>query len=438
MPDFPYYPYYDESTGLTWLDSETVKGPDFVPSDSTGSSSSSSSSSSSNVITTPSSSTAGTGKNTRKSFFSIVPRDNNVTLEKALRLRVVLEDGVEVEPDISFKTTDLAGPYKIFQNFSGYHDKFTVTIMIHQDDVVDVRYKQGKGTWDLFEKQFMNSVGGTTNGIADSYYDVKVTTLLNYWIKKGVPFYIHTDAVGIYKKHSYMVIQQKKRTQNYRDGYVLWDLTFMRWKNIPALKFVKTTAGVKDALKSPKQRLIEARTKARKELAKCNYKKIVFSKKKKKVNCVKKMQQVLYLQKFLTKKQVDGWYGPDTKKAVKKYQKKWSKTFGLKVTGNCNKHTWTVMCGKGKKVKSATNTKNSKTIINVNADKDMINQKVTNDLGTSKPVKVTIRKAAKAKKFVAQSDVVAKKLTIKDAKKVKVKGKSTKVSTKSKKGKKNK
>ena len=47
---------------------------------------------------------------------------------------------------------------------------------------------------------------------------------------------------------------------------------------------------------------------------------------------------------------VDGWFGKVTVSAVKKYQKKFAKSHGLKVNGKIDKATFHTMCGKGKLV----------------------------------------------------------------------------------------
>jgi peptidoglycan hydrolase-like protein with peptidoglycan-binding domain len=56
------------------------------------------------------------------------------------------------------------------------------------------------------------------------------------------------------------------------------------------------------------------------------------------------MQKVLYKKGFLTKKQIDGWHGPKTKEAIKKFQKKYKKKYNLKVTGTVDKRTLVVLC----------------------------------------------------------------------------------------------
>ena len=52
------------------------------------------------------------------------------------------------------------------------------------------------------------------------------------------------------------------------------------------------------------------------------------------------MQEILYKEGFLTKKQIDGWFGPKTKNALKKYQKKHK----LKQTGTVNTATFKKLC----------------------------------------------------------------------------------------------
>ena len=412
MPNFPYYPYYDESTGLTWLDENTIQGQDYTPSS-----------------TTPD--TIVTNTQMKKNFFSILPRDNNADLydvDKPISLRVVMEDGVELEPDIGFKNIELQGPYDMFKNNSGYNDSFSVTIVLHKDDTVRLNYDRpinlktlNELDWDIFEKLFLKSVGKDKSTYADTF-NAKLTDALDYWIRKGVPFYIHTDAVGISEKELWLVTENKKRKQTYDDGYVFWDVVFTRYNQVTAQKFNKITTvmekAFKDAKTSPKAK---ARQKARQELAKCDRKKLVYSKKKKVVDCVKKLQQVLYLQGFLKKEQIDGWYGKTTMEAVKKYQQKWSKDYGLKVTGKINPHTFEVMTGKAKKISSKST---QKSIVNVNVNpSDLVNAS-SNDLGTFNTIAVKVTDVKKVEKKTAV-------LTSKNAKKVTSKSKSSKTTKKS-------
>ena len=309
----------------------------------------------------------------RKRFLSILPKSNNATIlsNDPIPLRVLVKDGLKLDPDVEFKSTKLNGAYKIFKNNSGYNDSFTISVMLHKDDTVEVKYERPvtPGTlkeidWDIYEKELLKSRGYSKNifSIGQQYFNLIV--ILDYWIKKGIPFYVHTNAVGINKKDLYLITENKKRTQHSRGDWVEWDLTFTRYKEITKLTFNKNTTTMTKAMKKgkPLSAAAKARQKARQELAKCDRKKLVYSKKKKVVDCVKKLQQVLYLQKFLkNKSDIDGWFGKTTVEAVKAYQKKWSKDYGLKVTGKINPHTFEVMCGKGKKVTKTTTSSNAGT-----------------------------------------------------------------------------
>lgn len=397
------YPYYDENMNTVYTGdvSENVRGSSNVEDDVTN-------------------------------FFSIVPRDNNLNVisKKPIPLKVISDGGVEVNPDISFKSTRLNSYYNTFQNNTGYNDSFNITVLLDSKETIELLYNRydenGKEkNWDIFEKELVKSWEGSRDVLGETETYVPVHIALNYWIRRGVQFYIYTRAVGINKKDLYIITEQKKRTQNYDDGLVEWDLTFTRYKEITKSVFKKSTSVITKALKKLKESKLSAKQKARIALAKCNYKKIVYSKKEKKVKCVKAMQQVLYLQKFLTKKQVDGWYGKTTKKAVKAYQKKWSKDYGLKVTGNCNKHTWKVMCGKGKKL--TTSTKN--TIVNVNAKTSIGNDGLS--IVSSNPVVVKKVSSKKIVKANTGSNLITGKPKLTKATKV-----STKNSKKKKKSKK--
>ena len=401
MPEFPYYPYYDAETNTMWESPENnyvvtpgSKLPENITPTIDGN----------GVINQTGNSVADTTR-----FFSILPKSNNASVrsKQPIPLRVILDDGVKMEPDVEIKSTKLNGAYKIFKNNSGYNDSFTVSVMLNRNDAIEVDYERKlteslkETDWDIYEKELLKSVGEKKATFFISGQTFKLTVLLDYWIKKGIPFYVHTDAIGINKKDLYLVTENKKRTQSYRGDWVEWDLTFTRYKEITKLTFNTNTTAMTKAMKKgkPLSAAAKARQKARQELAKCNRKLLVYSKKKKVVNCVKKLQQVLYLQKFLKNKtDIDGWYGKTTKNAVKAYQKKWSKDYGLKVTGNINPHTYQVMIGKGKKItKTTTTSKTGTTTIKIPV--------ATGDgVITSANTAVTV-KAVNATSFVAANKV---------------------------------
>ena len=69
-----------------------------------------------------------------------------------------------------------------------------------------------------------------------------------------------------------------------------------------------------------------------KKLKACGVSKLKYSSKQKDVKCVRYLQKALTGLKLYTR-QIDGWYGKYTKKAVKDFQKKYKKSYNLKVNG---------------------------------------------------------------------------------------------------------
>ena len=126
----------------------------------------------------------------------------------------------------------------------------------------------------------------------------------------------------------------------------------MKYKTLKLSSFKTTTSGITKAIKKANDKKAsakkaKAKTKTKQttgykaKLKKCDYKVLKYSKKKKTVNCVKIMQQLLYNYGCLDKKSyIDGWYGKITVKAVKKFQKKYKTKYKLKETGKVDKSTW--------------------------------------------------------------------------------------------------
>ena len=313
-------------------------------------------------------------------FFSICPR-NKKYLDLSfgyIPLKVVYGDGVEIDPDFKVDISDLNKGYKNFHMENGKADSFKLSVIIHKNDTakgrvnvpteirdkdktvvtttpVEVAHAEIDGEDMVFEQENIYSNTAVPSNHSTIYEEKKIIVLLNYFMRTATPFYIKSGIFGINHSVPYLITNNPARKQKYHN-YVIWDLTFTRYDKLTWGTFSKTTKGIEKALKKLKQskskasNAAKAKTAVRQKLAKCKYKNIKYSKKKKVVGCVKLMQNLLYKEKFLKKDQVDGWYGKVTFNAVKKYQRKYSRTYGLKVTGHCNLWTWRVMCGKGKKV----------------------------------------------------------------------------------------
>ena len=181
-------------------------------------------------------------------------------------------------------------------------------------------------------------------------------------------------------------------------------------------------------------------------MKKCDYKVLVYSEKKKTVNCVKVMQELLYIEgcypKNTAKKTaVDGWYGKSTRSAVKNYKNKYREKYsiGTKTGKSVDKKTWQVMCGTAEKVvvtvqQSKTNITTSNldsavkqatskdstygTIVNVNVSSDNVkNATVTVKSKNLKSTKdATKTKTVKTKSGFAVDNQVATKKNSKSGK----------------------
>lgn len=237
-------------------------------------------------------------------FFNICPRDEGFLTDNsnAIALRVLTSDGVDVSPDDTVTVTDLSKGYKNFFNNGSNGYSFTINVLIKKEDKFN-----GKS----------------------------LTEVLNGYYRNSTPLMIHTDAIDIDSTGTYLITKNPTRKQT--DKYTThWELEFTVYNPAIVHRYKNDNAGVLKALKKAKKNNKKASTKNAK-LRKCNYKTLVYSKKKKVVKCVKYMQEVLYKKKYLKKKQVDGWFGKETKEAVKKFQKAYNKKQKKTVKSAANK-----------------------------------------------------------------------------------------------------
>ena len=244
-------------------------------------------------------------------FMSIIPRDPTVIggVSDSIKLRVIRGD-IDLKPDVKFNKVDLNTGEKFYHNNSSPYHSFSITILVHKDDTI-----------------------GT----------LSVNNALDYFIRHGIPFYVNTKAVAVTTNALYLVTDNDSRKQSDKSGYVYWSLTFTRYSDVNITSYKNTNTVVKKALK------MYARSKMtpQEKLRLCDRKQLVYSYEKKKVLCVKYLQQILYQQGFLKGKYsdvVDQWYSRRTKNAVKAYQQKYAKD-GLPATGNMNLLTYNHMCG---------------------------------------------------------------------------------------------
>lgn len=274
-----------------------------------------------------------------ENFMSLCPRSKDYTGYNVtgIPVKVIQSDGVEITPHIKFSEVELDNGAKYFHNNSGKADKFSITCLLNDDEQLTLLKK------------------GETEESPTNTQKVKVTDLLDYFIRQGEPFYVTTRARGISSTNLWRVTENNSRKQHYDDGYIEWSLTFTRYVSFSSAYFKNTNKGVTSALKKyqnkkKKQKKKTAKKKAKSKTSvksqfkkKCKASNLKYSSKKKVVNCVKLMQKILYKKgcyKVNKKSQIDGWYGKQTKDAVKQFQKRYAKKYKLKQTGNVDKNTF--------------------------------------------------------------------------------------------------
>ena len=313
------------------------------------------------------------------SFFRICPREPtyNEHIFEDIDLKVIQKDGITVNPDFDVTVTDLNKGYKHFKTYSGKGTSFKISVIIGKNETIQGYKVTGTGSREI--KETINTVEVTINnelmtfeetGVTGmelfttyDYYNAKLTTLLNWFMRSGIPFMVFSDIIGINTSVPYLITENKTRKQEYHN-YSVWELTFTRWDEVNYSSFKKTNKGITKAIKKWKaqkkkkaQAKAKSKTTVKHNLAKCKINVLKYSKKQKTVKCVK------YLQKYLnntikTNLKIDGWYGKETLKAVKKFQDKYKKKYGLKPNGKINKATFNVMIGKGKVITKGNTNKN--------------------------------------------------------------------------------
>ena len=246
-----------------------------------------------------------------------------VDVKDYLHLRVDQTKGIDTIPDMAISITDM--------NTSGTK---------------------------LYKQFFNNGYGGITFKATiiikktDKWNKKPVKDILHNWFINMTVLAIVTDAIDV-PNGQYIISKNPARKQTFLDSTV-WELEFTTYVALKLYKYKNNNRAVLKAVNKIKNA----------QLKKCNYKTLVYSKKKKSVKCVKYMQKVLKKQKCY-KGKIDGWYGKETKKAVKKFQRKYNKTHKitinvknkqllpvgkkllskrLSVTGKVDKATWKALC----------------------------------------------------------------------------------------------
>ena len=238
-----------------------------------------------------------------------------------LHLRVIQDSGVSVVPDMDIAVTRLSNGYNHFFSAGDNGLSFKLDVIILK---------------------------------TDKFNDVLVTEYINNLFVNMVPVRVVTDAMDV-PNGDYIITKNDERKQT-RTNSTIWSLEFTKYVPLNLYKSQNNNKAVLNAIKKSKKKASKKKKKASKKktttktastvykkLSKCNYKTLVYSKKKKTIACVKTLQQILYKQGCLPKKQIDGWYGPNTVAAVKKYQKKYNKKH--KVTNIAQTNTGSVIMG---------------------------------------------------------------------------------------------
>lgn len=299
------------------------------------------------------------------SFFNIIPLDKayyNYCFED-IPLRVVW-DSLEVTPNVKVNKTELSdGKIYFTKPITSQMDSFKIQILLHKDDVVKGHFHEEYQTenplagLDLSSINTLFSTGIDTDiidqflftgesDIADYYDDIKVTDLLRYVVNNLIIVTVHTDAADIVDG-TYVVTDNSSRKQVSRDGYTLWELEFTRHRPGTTISYNFNNSIVKKAVSNYKKKA-KAKAKAKSsattesKLKKCDVKNLKYSKTKKVTTCVKYMQTLLK-KKGYYKSTVDGWFGGETLKSVKKFQTDYKKKYKLRTDGKVDAKTRNAM-----------------------------------------------------------------------------------------------
>lgn len=228
-----------------------------------------------------------------------------------------------------------------------------------------------------FNHFFSNGYGGITFKVtvllkaSDVWNNESIINVLQQWYENMTPLSIVTDAIDI-PDGEYIISKNPSRKQHYKTS-TEWELEFTTYTPLTLFKFKNDDSRVLNALKKNKAKKKSSKKNA---LSKCNYKTLVYSKKKKVVKCVKTLQTILKKKKYYTGK-LDGWFGKETTKAVKKFQKAYNKKnvktvttngyTGIKVTAGkliTNTNNSNISLPKGTKI-TKNSSKNKSSVVKV-------------------------------------------------------------------------
>lgn len=284
-------------------------------------------------------------------FINIVPRTEeylgyNI---KSIPLRVVLYGGVQVTPDVDITTTNLSKGQKHFLNNSGDGDKFKITVLLNPNDTIQGRLETDEPITSSIVGNIYVVRGG---GKRISFRQINIIEALDIWIRNMTVITVIADEAVDIPNGEYIITKNQSRTQNRKSGYSIWELEFTRYTGVDVLWLNIDDTYAKKAAKQYEKNKTKNAQKAKEKaktastlnnkLSKCTVSKLKYSKTKKVVACVKTLQT--YLNKKLgTNLKVDGWYGDETVKAVKKFQNKYKKKYNLTPNGKMDAKTLKAM-----------------------------------------------------------------------------------------------
>ena len=276
------------------------------------------------------------------SFFSIISAEEIDYGSSPMNLKVIQGTGVEVIPDLNINVNSLNNGNKYFLN-NGYGGiTFKIDVIINKNDIFTTYRSESIPLTFSITNGVGSYLGG---GVQISQIRTSVIDKLHEWITTMTPVYVVTDAIDI-PNGRYIISKNSSRKQTYRENTV-WTLEFTEFKGINITKYKndnkyvdkakKNYAKAKAKAKKAQSKKAKANNANKNKLKKCKLANLKYGLKKS--NCVKYMQTVLYKKGYLTKKQVDGWFGTITKNALKKFQKKYQKKYKLKINGKVDKAT---------------------------------------------------------------------------------------------------
>ena len=240
---------------------------------------------------------------------------NRGSVMAGLPLRIIRSSGVDVSKDFEVKVTDLNTDsentrFKQFTNSGDGGVRFKV----------DVAIRDG----DEYGYLVSDEVG---------FFGMPVTAWLERWFTLMCPLYVVSGAIDV-PNGVYLITKNQSRKQTL-DKVTVWTLEFTSYSPLQLHEWTASQSVIKATTTSTAKTTTNSSSKVT-QLSQCTANGIVYSSTKNSTLCNKLMQEKLYKLGFLRADQVDGWYGPTTMEAVKKFQKWYnSKGHNLAVDGDC-------------------------------------------------------------------------------------------------------